>query len=160
MQHTVCEESQGVGNIARNTPFDRLHPLPLALRRADLQASHVLGEEQGETSKVCVAALRISLCTIPFFLGSSVINHISQVIIGRLVIAMSLGEEVFGQFEDNGHKDKELACDFVKQITVEAGNLVVVLLHDVVAGDIVPGWDCLGDIQLLVVSRLLLALSD
>lgn len=145
---TIGEESQSVSGVAGDTTLDRLDPFPLAFRRADLQARDVLGEEQGQTAKVGVSALGVRLGTIPLVLRADVVDHVPEVVVGLLVIIVGVGQVILGQFEDDGNQHKQFADHLLPQVAVERGDLVVVLLHDVVLADIVIGWDCLWDVEL------------
>lgn len=145
---TIGEESQGVGRIASDAAFHRLDPLPLALGSANLQAGNVLGEEQGQTPKVGVAALGVRLGAIPFVLGAHIVDHVAEMVVRDLVIVVGVEKIVLGQLENDRDQNKHFADHLIKDFAVEAGDLVVVLAHNVVLGHIGKSRDVFRDVEL------------
>ena len=66
-----------------------------------------------------MASFAIVLCLVPFLLGPDVVYHISEVVVGLLVILMGIDEEVLRQLENDGDKNKQLSEDFVPQLAME-----------------------------------------
>jgi hypothetical protein len=147
-ERTFGQESKRIRRIARNPPLDGLHPLPLALRRANLQPRNMLRKQQRQTPKIRVPALTVPLRLIPLFLRAHVVDHVAQVVVRAIVVRVGVAEVVFGELENDAHQHEELVRDFLEQVPVERGDFLVVLLHDFVARDRVPFGDCFGDVQL------------
>lgn len=148
MALAIGEKGQGISSVARDAALDRLDIFPVPLRCFDLQARHVLGEQQRQTAKVRVPALGVPLGEIPFLLRPHIVDHVPEVVVRVLVVRMRIDEVVFWKLEDDGHEDEELAHDLVPDVAVESCDLYVALAHDLVFAYVGIGRGRFGDVEL------------
>ena len=111
----------------------------------------MLAEQQRQTPKIRMSALRIRLCAIPLVLRADVVDHVAEMIVGVFVVGVRVGEVVFWELEDDGDEDEELADDFLPAVAVEGGDFGVVFTGDFVEGFVGVGWDGFGDVELGIV---------
>lgn len=101
-------EIERVAHIAHDASVHGRHIAPRALRRLDLQARDVLRpeERQGPEIRVRAGPRVVDLRVVGG--GPWVVQHVPQVVVAGVVVAVALGEEVLGQFEDGGEEDEDL----------------------------------------------------
>ena len=86
----------------------------------------MLREQQCQAAEVRVSALAVGLRLVPFFLRPSVVDHVSQVVVGQLVVSMGIDQIVFGQFQNDCDQDKQLPDNLVEKIAMEARDFIAI----------------------------------
>lgn len=99
----------------------------------------MLREQQGQTSKVGVAAFGVALGTIPLILSSNIVYHISKMVVRLPVVGVGIDQVIFRELENYGDQNEKFSEHLVVQFSMETGNLVIMLFNYPVFGNIFIG---------------------
>lgn len=98
----------GVAHITHNTSIDRRHVAPFPACGLDLEPGHVLAPEQRQRAEVRMGACPMVVDLLVVLFVSGVVHHVAQVVVAWVVVAVSRGEEVLGELEDEGEELEDL----------------------------------------------------
>lgn len=74
----------------------------------DLQTGYVLRPEERQGTEIGVGACPLVVDLGVLVGGSWVVEHVAEMVVAGVFVAMPFGEEVLGELEDDGEEDKDL----------------------------------------------------
>ena len=130
LQVPVRPELQHVRDVHRDAPRVRLHPLPTAVRRQDLQRRDRLPEQQRQRPEVRVT-LRVHVLEFGVFLRRArVVDHVAEMAVRDVVVFVSVGERVFRQFQHERDEGEQFPHGVLRDVALEGLDFGAVVLDD------------------------------
>ena len=145
-------EGEGVADVADDAAaaaaVDGADVLPRPLGCPDLQARHLLRPQQRQRAEVRVRARPGVVHDTVVFDGPGVVQHIAQMVLALVVVAVAVDEEVLvRELEREGEEDEDLGDDVLVGFVLEGLDLGVEGTEEGVARLVGEGGDVFGDVD-------------
>lgn len=150
---TIGQERQSVGCVTGNAALDGLDILPVALGGSNLQAGHMLAEQQRQRSEIRMTAFGVRLSLVPVFLAPRIVDHVSKMVVRDLIVCVQFRQVVLGQFQDDADQSQELVHHFFVHILVESADLLPIGFGYLVLGHIGVGRYVFMNVELDTAKR-------